>query len=77
MQTPAVIKYNATYFSTLSIMDSLSKLDKDYDSPIPISQSSTLRELNVLINNLKLKISGDIDLFSATINVSILLNRLK
>lgn len=52
-------------------MNSFYKLDKDYDLPIPINQSSILREINVLLNNLKLKINGDVDLFGATINVSI------
>lgn len=52
-------------------MSSLSKLDKSYDIPVPNSQSSTLRELNVLMSNLKLRINGDVDLFSATVNVSI------
>ncbi|XP_022162935.1 glycosaminoglycan xylosylkinase isoform X5 [Myzus persicae] len=67
--TPAVIKYNATYFATQNILNSLSKLDKEYDIPVPTSQSSVLRELNILLSNLKLKINGDIDLFAATIKV--------
>jgi len=52
-------------------MNSLSKLDKEYDVPVPTFQSNVLRELNVLLSNLKLKINGDIDLFAATIKVSI------
>jgi len=51
-------------------MNSLSKLDKEYDVPVPTIQSNVLRELNVLLSNLKLKINGDIDLFAATIKVS-------
>jgi hypothetical protein len=39
--------------------------------PIPTEESSILKELEVLLSNLKLKFNGDIDLFNATINVSI------
>ncbi|XP_026815886.1 glycosaminoglycan xylosylkinase [Rhopalosiphum maidis] len=66
---PSIIKYNATYSATQNIMNSLSKLDKEYDVPVPTFQSNVLRELNVLLSNLKLKINGDIDLFAATIKV--------
>lgn len=48
----------------------MSKLDKEYDVPVPTFQSSVLRELDILLSNLKLKINGDIDLFAATIKVS-------
>ncbi|XP_015378507.1 PREDICTED: glycosaminoglycan xylosylkinase-like, partial [Diuraphis noxia] len=67
--TLAVINYNATYFATQNIFNSLSKLDKEYDVPVQTSQSNVLRELDILLNNLKLKINGDIDLFAATIKV--------
>lgn len=53
-------------------MKSLEKLDKDYDIPVPVSQSNILRELDVLFGNLKLKINGDkVNLFNFTIKVSI------
>lgn len=64
------MKYNATYFATQNIMNTFSKLDKDYDLKLSSSQSSILRELDVLLSNLKLKMNGDINLFAASINVS-------
>lgn len=70
-QTPSIIKYNTTYFSAENIMNFVSKLDKNYDLPISIDESSVLKELNLLLSNLKLKINGGIDLFDATIKVSI------
>lgn len=67
--------HNVTYFSAESIMKFLNKLDKDYDFPIPSSQSHILREFDVLLSNLKLKFNGDnINLFNITINVSNLSN---
>jgi len=48
----------------------LSKLDKEYDVPVPTIQSNVLKELDILLSNLKLKINGDIDLFAATVKVS-------
>lgn len=51
-------------------MNTLTRLDKDYDTKLSSSQSSILRELDVLFSNLKLKINGDIDLFAATVSVS-------
>lgn len=53
-------------------MDFVGKLDKEYDLPISINESTILKELNLLLSNLKLKINGGIDLFAATIKVSIL-----
>uniref|UniRef100_A0A2S2QHM9 Glycosaminoglycan xylosylkinase n=1 Tax=Sipha flava TaxID=143950 RepID=A0A2S2QHM9_9HEMI len=64
-----LLNYNASYFATQNILNSLSKLDKDYDLPIPTEESSILKELEVLLSNLKLKFNGDIDLFNATINI--------
>lgn len=52
-------------------MNFVSKLDKNYDLPISIDESSVLKELNLLLSNLKLKINGGIDLFAVTIKVSI------
>lgn len=60
-------------------MNTFNKLDKDYDLKLSTSHSRILRELNVLISNLKLKINGDINLFTASISVStyfIILNEL-
>lgn len=49
----------------------LNKLDKDYDFPVPKSQSHILKEFDVLLSNLKLKINGDnINLFNITVKVS-------
>lgn len=50
-------------------MNLFSKLDGDYDLPMRINESTVLRELDLLISNLKLKIHGDIDLFADTIKV--------
>lgn len=56
-------------------MKFLNKLDKDYDFPIPSSQSHILKDFHVLLSNLKLKINGDkINLFNIAINVSNSLN---
>ncbi|VVC33924.1 FAM20, C-terminal [Cinara cedri] len=63
------VKYNATYLAAQNILKSLRILDKDFELPIKTSQSSILREINILLSNLKLKINGDIDLYSSTINV--------
>lgn len=52
-------------------MKSLRILDKDFDLPILTNESRILREINILLSNLKLKINGDIDLYTSTINVSI------
>lgn len=52
-------------------MNSFNKLEKYYDIPISMNQSSILKELDLLLTNLKLKINGHIDFFAATLNVNI------
>lgn len=67
-QITAIANSNVSGQNMIHLFDTL---DKDFDLPTPINQSSILRELDVLISNLKLKINGDINVFNATINVSI------
>lgn len=50
-------------------MNSFNKLDEFYD--IPINNSSILKKLNLLLNNLKLQINDQIDLFAVTLKVYI------
>ncbi|XP_050526802.1 glycosaminoglycan xylosylkinase [Daktulosphaira vitifoliae] len=64
-----VINYNATYFATQNILSSLSTLDDDFDKPFLINQSKILKELNVIISSIQMKMDGQIDLFAQTIKI--------
>lgn len=54
-------------------MNLFNRLDKFYD--IPMNNSSILKEFNLLLNNLKLKINGHIDLFAATVKVNMYIKK--